>query len=379
MKRFVAVICMVVCVAVLSACGGSNGTSATTIYERPTTVVSKPSTLTLLGGCLQGGTPFAAFSNVSTVAGTAGAFGHADLVSTSASFYQPNGITTDGPNLYIADYKNHIIRMIVKATGQVSTLAGVAGVPGADNTVDGTPTFYFPNAITTDGQYLYVTDANFAIRKILIAAPNTVSVLAGQTGTPGSIDETGTAARFNQLNGITTDGTYLYLTDSNNTIRWIHKDTGVARTLAGTAGSLGSRDGAPRDAQFNNPARITCDGRNLYVCDFFNRTVRKVDIATGVVSKLAGTAGSLASIFNQPNGITTDGTNLFVTDTFKSTISKIVIADGSVTKIAGVVDTYGKTDGSTASALFHYPVGITTDGASLYVTDSENHTIRRIY
>jgi len=43
---------------------------------------------------------------------------------TSASFYRPRGITTDGTNLYVADTSNHRIRKIVISTGVVTTLAG---------------------------------------------------------------------------------------------------------------------------------------------------------------------------------------------------------------------------------------------------------------
>ena len=43
---------------------------------------------------------------------------------TSASFKNPSGITTDGTNLYVADYGNHRIRKIVISTGVVTTLAG---------------------------------------------------------------------------------------------------------------------------------------------------------------------------------------------------------------------------------------------------------------
>ena len=48
---------------------------------------------------------------VTTVAGT-GSSGSANGTGTSASFYAPWGITTDGTNLYVADYVNNLIRKI---------------------------------------------------------------------------------------------------------------------------------------------------------------------------------------------------------------------------------------------------------------------------
>ena len=86
---------------------------------------------------------------------------------------------------------------------------------------------------------------------------------------------------------IATDGTNLYVTDSgNHTIRKIVIATGSVSTLAGGAGNSGSADGAGSTARFNAPSGITTDGTNLYVADYGNCTIRKVVIASGVVTTL---------------------------------------------------------------------------------------------
>jgi sugar lactone lactonase YvrE len=408
MKKFVSALSVLIITAFVAACGNSSTTSevvlGTPSVRAPNaTALSK----TLLGGSIQG-TPLAAtLSIVSTVAGSPAGpsgFGTANGAITAARFYQPNGITTDGKgNLFITDYRNHTIRQI-DADGNVTTLAGIAGIAGYANTAPGvTATFYFPNAITTDGDNLYVTDASFSVRKIVISTKE-VSTLAGLATSPGSIDSTdakGTSARFNLLNGITTDGNYIYVTDSNSTIRWIDKNSGEVRTLAGYAGVAGELDGIQKMARFNQPARITCDGPNLYVCDFNNRTIRKIEIATGAVTTIAGITGPLgtdegtadgigtAAHFYQPNGITTDGTNLYVTDSYQNTIRKIVIATGAanqyeVTTISGKARSVISGEGGYVNSsvpgesTFYTPIGITTDGTSLFVADSQNNAIRKI-
>ena len=108
-------------------------------------------------------------SSFTGVTNTGGAAGAADGDILSATFNNPAGITTDGSNLYLTDLSNHKIRKIVIATGVVSSLTGTANKVGDISAIDGagtTATFSSPSGITTDGSSLYVTDSNNTIRKI---------------------------------------------------------------------------------------------------------------------------------------------------------------------------------------------------------------------
>jgi hypothetical protein len=147
---------------------------------------------------------------VTTLAGT-GSAGSANGTGTSASFNNPYGITTDGTNLYVSDTYNHLIRKIVISTGVVTTLAGT-GSSGSANGTGTSASFYKPYRITTDGTNLYVGDTfNHLIRKIVIST-GVVTTLAG-TGSSGTANGTGTSASFNNPIGITTDGINLYVVD----------------------------------------------------------------------------------------------------------------------------------------------------------------------
>ncbi len=327
---------------------------------------------------------------VTTFAGTTGVPGSSDGTGTSASFIGPFGIARDGVNLYVADTDidtgNSTIRQIVISTGVVTTLAGVAETFGSSDGTASAALFNKPESITTDGTNLYLTDTeNFTIRKIVIST-GAVTTLAGTALSSGFTDATGAAARFDSPSGITTDGTNLYVADTDNSsIRQIVISTGAVTTLAGN-GRVGSTDGPGPSAEFNVPNGITTDGTNLYVVDTENFTIRKIVISTGAVTTLAGTAGLSGSIdaigvnasFLSPQGIVTDGVNLYVTDTDNDTIRKIVISTGEVTTLAGTAGSPGSTDGTGPSAQFTSPEGITTDGTNLYVADSDNETIRRI-
>lgn len=352
----------------LAACGGGGGSSG-----------GVPN---LMGGAIQR-VALSLNGTVSTFAGSTTS-GSVNATGTAAWFYRPQGITTDGTNLYVTDSYNNEIRKIVIATGVVTTLAG-STTSGSTDGIGTAALFKFPTGITTDGTNLYVADTgNNEIRKIVIAT-RVVTTLAGSATRSGFIDGAGTAASFYQPYGITTDGTNLYVVDTfNQVIRKIVIATGVVTTLAGSATTRGNTDGTGWIALFNQPYGITTDGINLYVTDGYNNEIRKIVIATGEVTTLAGstTSGSTdgtgaAASFNQPSFITADGTNLYLADTNNNEIRKIVIATGEVTTLAGST-TNGSTDGTGTAASFYYPFGITTDGTNLYVADTFNNEIRQI-
>lgn len=322
---------------------------------------------------------------VTTLCGSPGKFGSVDGVGSAARFDAPTGIATDGTNLYVTDFVNSTIRKVVIATGAVTTIAGSAGNPGSDDGTGETARFQNPDGIVTDGINLFVTDTdNSTIRKVVIAT-GAVTTIAGSAGNTGHEDGAGETARFYRPKGITLNGTILYVADqSNQTIRKIDMATAVVTTLCGSAGSWGKADGIGTAAKFDGPAGITTDGTNLYIADTGNGSIRKVVIATKSVTTYAGnpsegfTDGRGAEArFYGPLGITTDGTRLFVADAWNNAIRMINISTGAVTTLAGN-GSMGALDGTGISASFDFPHGITTEGKNLYVTDQDNHTIRKV-
>lgn len=343
-----------------------------------------------------------AVSTLSGGGGTGTSSGHLDGASTTATFTNPYGITTDGANLYVADYGNNLVRKVVISTGAVTTLAG-GGVSGTSfGHADGigtAATFSSPSGITTDGVNLYVTDSQTNLIRKVVISTGVVSTLAGGgvSGVdPGHLDGVATAATFFEPSGITTDGTNLYVSDAHtNLIRKIVISSGVVTTLAGGGGTgvaAGHADGTGASATFFAPAGMYTDGVNLYVADYGNNLIRKIVLNTGVVTTLVG--GGVSGVdsgyadgtganatFTSPSGISSDGTSLYVTDLQNNLIRKIVIASGVVTTLAGggVTGTaVGHADGLGAAATFSNPSGITTDGASFYVTDQLSNVIRKI-
>lgn len=228
---------------------------------------------------------------VSTIAGAATA-GATDGPGATARFFDPEGVVADrAGNLFIADTGNNAIRKITPA-GVVSTFAGLAGASGS-GFVDGPGTsarFRFPISIAIDAaDNLYVTDHdNHLVRKITPAG--IVSTLAGGVTQAGSTDGTGTAARFNNPNGITVDaaGNVFVVERTNHLVRRI-TPAGVVTTLGGLAGVNGSANGTGSVARFDSAVGIVvADNGALTVSDTVNHTLR--------LGVLAGNAAKFPSI-----------------------------------------------------------------------------------
>lgn len=327
---------------------------------------------------------------VTTFAGTAGSAGSTNGTGAIARFNNPQGLTIDnsGTNLYVADTGNNTIRKIKLSDASVTTPVGTVGVSGAVDATGTAARFNLPKGVATDSSgNMYVADSNNSIiRKVTSAA--VVTTFSGLTGMPGSADGGSTVVGFNYPYGVAAHSSgVVYVADTSNfTIRKV-TSAGVVSTFAGTAGSSGTVDGTGAAARFASPYGLAVDSSgNVYVADSNSHTIRKITSA-GVVSTIAGTAGSLGSAngtgavarFTYPRGVAVDSSgNVYVADTQNHTIRKITSA-GAVTTLAGTAGSVGSADGSGAAARFNYPYGIAVDSSgNVYVADSNNHTIRKI-
>ena len=325
--------------------------------------------------------------SLSTLAGQAGSSGSADGTGSAARFNDPSDVATDSSgNVYVADTNNHTIRKITSA-GAVTTLAGLAGTSGSTDGTGSAARFNLPAGLTVDGSgNIYVADTyNHTIRKV--TATGAVSTVAGQAGTSGSADGSGGNARFNYPSGVSVDSAgNLYVADTNNfTIRKI-TPAGVVSTVVGLAGTSGISDGTGSAVRFSSPEGVTVDGSsNLYVADTDNHTIRKITPA-GAVTTLAGLAGTSGggdgsgsiARFQYPADLAVDSAGtLYVADTDNHTIRKITPA-GLVGAVAGLAGSSGSTDGVGSAARLFYPTGVAVDGSgNVYVADASNHTIRK--
>jgi hypothetical protein len=328
---------------------------------------------------------------LSLVAGRLGGLGSADGIGADGRFFEPTGIVGDGAgNLYVADTFNNTIRHIDIATLQVTTLAGTPTQNGS--AADGVgPAARFNGVMSPalDGAgNLYVVDRfNNTIRKLVLATGE-VTTFAGTAGSAGTADGVGAAAHFIDPHAVAGDGAgNLYVVDGG-VIRQIVIATQEVTTLAGGGSDpFGGADGVGAAASFSGPQGLTSDGAgNLYVADTEDETIRKVVVATREVTTIAGLAHNAgaadgvgtAARFNEPWAVTADGAgNLFVADADNNGVRRVVLATGEVTTLAGGM--FGATDGLGSAAQFNFPEGIASDGAgNVWVTDTSNDAIRKV-
>jgi hypothetical protein len=150
---------------------------------------------------------------------------------------------------------------------------------------------------------------------------------------------------------------------------------GSFSVLAGLPGTSGTANGTGTAARFNTPIGIWGDGTNLYVCDKANFAIRKIVIATGIVTTFAGLIGTTAHTdnatgtsarFQSPHGIWGDGTNLYVTEKADGFVRKIVIA--------GVQPVTTLTSGLTTPE----GVWIAAGGSTLYISSNDATEVKQI-
>ena len=213
-----------------------------------------------------------------------------------------------------------------------------------------------------------------------------VSTLAG--GNTNIIDGTGANAGFGVLNGITNDGTYLYLGDESlDQMRKVTMNTGVVTTFAGSGLVLKDVNGTLTSAGFATPADIKLNGTTMYVLDAGSGTngasVRKIS-GTAVTSIVGGgtsgfkNATGTAARFGNCWGFAIDASgNFYIADANNNVIRKVT-AGGTASTFAGSGAT-GSTDGTGTSASFNGPYDVAVDASgNIFVADQYNNSIRKI-
>lgn len=265
-----------------------------------------------------------------------------------------------------------------------SSAPALAQVPTA--TLQSGPRLDFPAGIATNNRTVYVANSRNNTIVAIDVVSHSITSVAGKNFKDGSNDGVGEAARFNSPDGIALVSRDLYVVDTNNSdLRKINLDTRAVTTVAGTANISGTEDGHATSAHFNLPSQVATDGKNIYISDSGNDTIRELSLADGMVKTIGGQAQQTGkadgpaskSMFNGPSGVATDGKSVYVADTGNDEIRKIDLSTMTTSTIAGTGEE-GSKDGPGAQAQFDNPGALCLNGNVLYVMDADSHSIRKI-
>ncbi len=241
----------------------------------------------------------------STLAGN-GVAAMSDGIGTFASLQSPQYLTTDGLNIYTIDLIQFAIRKINLNSLRVTTI------------ISGSQSLAGSKGILVSNNNLYITDnTNKALRRINLSTGILTTIVT-------------TTVSLTSPKGMAVLGNDIYMIDAS---RILKMTIGLWAISVFAGGSAGFTDGTGAAAKFNNPEGITTDGSNLYISDSSNHAIRQINIATSNVTTLAGptTVSSGYSnssvygnaLFDSPGGITSDGQSLYTVDKNNHALRKI--------------------------------------------------------
>ena len=343
--------------------------------------------------------------SLSTYAGNGNTASNGDGgAATAAAINNPEGIAYDKMgNTYIADYGGNRIRL-VNSAGVISNLFGPVGgaacanptaATGAcgDGGVASAATFNNPTQMQFDAAgNLYIADkGDHRIRKItatngVITGASIISTVAG-TGTAGTTGDggAGTAAQINNPHGLVLDqlGNLYIAEQQGNVIRKVVLSTDTISTFVGAPGNAAGfgGDGGQANvaaAKLNTPTGLAVDSsNNLYIGDFQNGRIRKVTVATNIISTFVGTGlgacpmtqptaaapnpvpacgdggpGSSATL-NAPTGVYVDpSNNVIIGDATGARVREVFAATGNIATIAGTSQECNNANQSVQNAAY---------------------------
>ena len=330
---------------------------------------------------------------VNTVLGRFGCVGRTTgpTAGSDALLFEPQGLACDElGRVYVADTDNH--QVLCLECGRAYPVAG-SGSPGYAG--DGAPALQArlnkPTAVWVRWQRLYIADTgNDAVRQVDLRT-GTIAPLAGCAHAGYSGDGGPAAkARLNKPGGVVTDRFgRIYINDiANNVVRRIDPD-GIIRTFAGTGKFGFSGDGgAAEKACFNEIYGIGIDwaGETLYLADYGNHRIRRIDLASGVVSTLAGCGRAEYSGDGgdarwaglcRPVAVCGDAQgNVLIADAGNSAV-RVVAPDGHIATLLGGLGPGVGRGYSPARYALANPNGLAAH-RSLYLLDGANNRVCHI-
>jgi alpha-tubulin suppressor-like RCC1 family protein/sugar lactone lactonase YvrE len=320
---------------------------------------------------------------ITTVAGNGmTAFSGDNGPATSAILNGPIGVAVDSyGNLFIADAGNNRVRRVDVSTRTITTVAGngISGY-GGDNgpATRASLSLGVGTLIALDAsKHLFIADSgNNRIRRV-DAVTGIITTVAG-TGIYGYSGDNvpATTAMLSGPGAVAFDSTgNLFIAEyQGNRIRRVDAVTGVITTVAGNGIAAYTGDNGPAvGASLKSPVALALDrSNNLFISDYRNGAVRRVDATTHTITTVASP---------QAFGLAFDAAgNLYMAMINMALVQRIDATTGTITTVAGTgISGFSGDNGPPASAQLASPAGIAFDGAGdLLIADYNNQRVRLV-
>ncbi len=255
------------------------------------------------------------------VAGT-GVEGFKDGKFDEATFSDPQGMALVGDTLYVADRKNHVIRSLDLKEKTVRVVAGTGKQDRYDRGQGGPARKTGLNSpwdlLLHDGK-IYIAMAGHHQVWTYDPAKERVEPFAGN-GRETIADGPLKFASFAQPSGLATDGTNLYVADSEtSSIRAVPFDReGKVTTIVGEGlFEFGDADGVGDKVRLQHALGVAYKAGQLYVADTYNSKIKRIDPEKRSCTTFLGDPpGWLkGKMFNEPGGLSIAGNKLYIADT----------------------------------------------------------------
>jgi DNA-binding beta-propeller fold protein YncE len=322
-------------------------------------------------------------------------FGTGQAGSGEGQLNNPYGLTF-GPDgaLYFCEVDNQRVSRLDLKTGMRTTVAG-RGQKGYSG--DGGPateaSLYEPYEVRFDraGDMFFCERMNHVVRRV-DHKTHTISTVAG-TGVAGFSGDggPGVKAQLNQPHSIAfaPDGGLLICDIVNHRVRRLDLKNGIISTWAGTGEKQAAPDGAPLEGTpLNGPRAIAFDKKgNLFLALREGNAVYRIDLNARRIYHFAGTGEkgysgdngpALQAKLSGPKGISCapDG-SVYIADTESHTIRRIDAKTGVITTVAGTGERGDGPDGDPLHCKLSRPHGVFLDAKGIvYIGDSESHRLR---
>lgn len=250
---------------------------------------------------------------------------------------------------------------------------------------------FFPGKVLADekSRRLFIADSNHN-RIVVASLDGEIKEVIGSGGI-GLDDGSFQEATFNHPQRMALHGEGLYVADTeNHAIRFADLEKRTVTTIAGTGEQARQFNvqGFGTKVALSSPWDLVYHEGQLYIAMAGPHQLWKMNLKTGEVAPYAGSGRELRvdgplrqAALAQPSGITTDGKKLYFAD---SEVSSIRSADldpnGRVETIVGLdLFVFGDEDGVGPKARLQHPLGIVYHEGILYVADTYNNKIKKVY